>query len=126
MTGPDKKSDVSHCVETPAEVSKEAFALTVDQDDLAPRMRRGEAIIVDPTLEPMPGDEVAIITTDRNHVIRTLVCTREGQYTVEDINGKGERNIIPEELVSLIFVITGVYRKRAIKKSVPEPTEGGE
>lgn len=64
LQAPDTRASFYHAgpsLRPSAAVSQFAFALEVDGPDLAPKFRAGDIVIIDPSVEPAPGDFVFAI-----------------------------------------------------------------
>lgn len=61
-----------------AKPTPQRYALRVLGDELFPRYRAGEFLILDPELEARPGDEVVVTMTDGRLAVLQLVSRRDG------------------------------------------------
>ena len=51
---------------TERELSLKAFSLKIDDDSMMPRFKPGDAVIIDPDIEPEPGNFVVAVDGDRS------------------------------------------------------------
>lgn len=87
------------------------YALTIIGTDYSPRMYEGEAILVDPDLKPLPGDEVVVKKVRaKKAVLFELVKTRGKNFTFNKLTEKKDRLVIPKDQIKFIHSITAVVR----------------
>lgn len=63
-----------------------AYALRVRGDSMHPRYRAGEFVIVEPAIEPSPGDDVVVCCTDGRKMLKMLNWIKEGEVQFLSIN----------------------------------------
>lgn len=90
---------------------KNAYAVRISGDHLAPRARHGEFAIVEPSHEAGPGDEVIVYPSDTaSAIIGQLLFERDGRLYLEDLNGRGQRTSIERSNISKIHLIAGIAK----------------
>jgi len=92
-----------------------AYALLVEVDTMAPRIRAGEAILVEPHHLAQPGDEVVVRLKAGEMMIRVIVSRREGWITLDALAGDEARIVVREQEIVAMHFVAGVYRAGAIK-----------
>ncbi|MGZ8164103.1 MAG: XRE family transcriptional regulator [Methylobacter sp.] len=63
-----------------------AYALRCLGESMWPRIHNGEFIIIEPSREAIPGDEILIKALDGRIKIKTLLYTRNGRIHIQSIN----------------------------------------
>lgn len=97
-----------------------AYALRVRGASMAPRMREGEAILVEPSGEAQPGDEVVVkIISSGAVMVKVLVSLRDDQVTLDSIASDFDRMVIPMKDVEYMHVVAGVFRAGRVRKRTP-------
>lgn len=64
----------------------QAYALRVRGDSMHPRYRAGEFVIVEPSIEPQPGDDVVTSCKDGRKMLKQLNWIRDGEAQFLSIN----------------------------------------
>lgn len=95
--------------------SNNCYALNIVGPDYSPRMYEGEAILIDPDLEPSPGDEV-IIKSGNGVSLYTLINIRNQKITLNELNKKQARKVIELSDIQFIHCIVAVIRDNVIKR----------
>jgi phage repressor protein C with HTH and peptisase S24 domain len=97
-------------------VTKDAYALKVQGDHLAPRARHGEYLLIDPIAEYSAGDEVAAQLAHPDAVyVGVYLYQRDGLFYFEDINLSGKKTSISETDILNIHLIAG-YAKNHMRR----------
>lgn len=78
-------------------------------------MYEGEAILIDPDLEPAPGDDV-IIKSENDASLYTLISIRNQKITLNELNKKQNRKLIDLSDIQFIHCIVAVIRDNLIKR----------
>lgn len=99
-------------VDMPAK-STEILALRVDVDLPIYRAHTGDALILDPNSEMMPGEEIYLHFKKKPGVICTFNYKKDGQINCSTDSGKV---IFEESEVDKIYAVVGVARNGSIKK----------
>jgi SOS-response transcriptional repressor LexA len=76
------ESDILEYVSTSVDLSGSAFAMFVRGDSMEPEFREGDMIIVDPEVEPRPGDFVVAVNGTGEATFK--------RYRVKGINDAGQ------------------------------------
>ena len=63
-----------------------AYALRVRGDSMRPRIKSGEHIVVEPSIEALPGDDVVVKFTDDTAVVKELLWIRDDEVCLGSIN----------------------------------------
>jgi SOS-response transcriptional repressor LexA len=63
-----------------------AYGLRVVGDSMAPRIMEGEWIVVEPSTEPLPGDEVVVKTRDGEVMVKVLSARHGNTVTLSSVN----------------------------------------
>lgn len=86
----------------------DAYALRVRGDSMRPRIKSGEFILVEPSFEALPGDDVVVKFNDGNAVAKELLWIRDDEIALGSIN-----NGVPPMTRPLSSVLT-IHRIAAI------------
>lgn len=92
-----------------------AYALRIAGDSMEPRMREGEVVVVYPSEEPMPGDEVVVRTKAGEVMVKSLVYIRGGRVALDSVSNKYGRIVRHLDDIELMHPIAGVMRPQSIK-----------
>lgn len=98
-------------VPTPA---RNCYALLADNDDYSPRIYAGEAILVSPGEEPLPGDEVLIQYRNGGLRLHTFINRKKDQFTVDSIAGEKSIQNIKKKDIKFMHKILAVFRSGSI------------
>lgn len=93
-----------------------AYALRVRGNSMAPRIREGEVILVEPTTVAEAGDDVVVRTLDGQVMVKTLVSTRNGETILDSIAKDYDRIVLRQEKIEWIHPVMGVIPARSILK----------
>ncbi|MDR0251508.1 MAG: hypothetical protein LBI35_09445 [Burkholderiales bacterium] len=63
-----------------------AYAVRVEGDSMAPRMRSGDFVVVEPNFEALPGDEAVVTFTNGSSVVKMILWIRDGDVSLGSIN----------------------------------------
>lgn len=108
------KNESKYYLDAPSRDSS-AFALRVAGSELAPRMRAGEAILVEPSISIEAGDEVLVIMKDGSLRIREFIRKTATELTLDEIVGERNREVVARNDVESVAVISGVFRASMIR-----------
>jgi len=95
---------------------RNAYALRVRGDSMHPRYRAGEYIVVEPNIEPQPGEDVVVICRDGRKLLKTLGWTRDGSVSLLSINNGHAPVTLDLEEVERMHTVAGVVPARALRK----------
>ncbi|MBB4377075.1 LexA family transcriptional regulator [Bradyrhizobium sp. SBR1B] len=90
---------------SPLASERDAYAITVPDDCMAPRYRMGEVVVVSPTRPVMHGGFALVRQTDDRVAIRQIVTIWTDKITVRLLNGKGDMDIPRSEVKALERII---------------------
>lgn len=113
---PLDKNDVEAWMLCPSEHSNEAYYLRVVGDAMAHEYMEGDLILVEPTAEPLHGDDVVIMLPTEAVVLKRLHITPDGKH-LESINQAWPNRITHWADGSVICgVVMGMIRPRARRR----------
>lgn len=87
-----------------------AFALKVKGDSMFPRINSGEFVVIEPKIEPCPGDEVLVRTKDGRNMIKKLESHRDRAYRFTSINQDHPPITIDENLVAEVMFVSAIVK----------------
>lgn len=95
-----------------------AYGLRVVGDSMAPRIMEGEWIVVEPSVEPHPGDEVVVRTVDGEVMVKVFVARNGDTIILDSINQAFKR--ITKNVAELDFMhyVGPRLPARAVKKRI--------
>lgn len=85
-----------------------AYAIRVRGDSMRPRIKSGEYIVAEPTIESQPGDDVVVMRKDGRALVKELLWIRDDEASLGSIN-----NGIPPITIPL-REIKSIHRVAAI------------
>lgn len=83
------------------------YAVQIKGDGLAPVLKHGAVVLVDPLGRCEPGEQVVVAFKDGRKAIFDLVLDRADAFTVEPVAG-GEKRTIESEQVEYMHPIVGI------------------
>lgn len=92
-----------------------AYALRVRGDSMHPRYRAGEFVIVEPNIEPQPGDDVVVVCSNGRKLLKELNWKRDGEVQLLSINNGYAPLTLPLSDVDSIQLVAGRARRSALK-----------
>jgi phage repressor protein C with HTH and peptisase S24 domain len=92
-----------------------AYALLVEGSSMAPRMREGEAILVEPNHQCVPGDEVVVKTVEREVMVKLFSAQRDGRVFLDSLSPGHESRVFQREELVFMHFVAGVFRAGAVK-----------
>ncbi|MEE4626649.1 S24 family peptidase [Pseudomonas alliivorans] len=73
--------DVCEWIEAPGPVGAQAFVLVVEGISMEPKLSNGDKVVIDPALEALPGQIIALMRTqDKAVILRQLMMEGNEQY----------------------------------------------
>ncbi|WP_297196278.1 S24 family peptidase [uncultured Pluralibacter sp.] len=63
-----------------------AYALRCTGDSMKPRIKDGEYVVIEPSYQYLPGDEVLVVTKDERVMVKTFLYERDGEVMVMSVN----------------------------------------
>lgn len=95
---------------------RQAYALRCIGDSMRPRIRNGEFVIIEPSIEVNYGDDVLIKSIDGRVMVKTLLYKRDGRIYLQSINENHPNISFPtEEIESMYYVAAIVPSNRWMK-----------
>jgi phage repressor protein C with HTH and peptisase S24 domain len=95
---------------------KSSYTVKVRGDSMRPRIKPGEYLAVDPSVEAQPGDDVVVIFHDGRKMVKELVFIRADEIEFHSIND-GSRMTIKSSEIRAIHRVGGIYpRGSAIQR----------
>ena len=91
----------------------QAYALIVEGGQWAPRYYEGEIILVCPTKEPLPGDELWICYRDGSKDLLALVRVEKKRIILDSLTEQRKRQIRPLSDIESMHCVLGVLREGA-------------
>ena len=95
----------------------QAYALRVRGDSMYPRYKAGEFIVVEPSLEAQPGDDVVVSLKDGRKLLKELNWVRDGEVQLLSSNNHFGPMTIPLEDVLYIQLVSGRARRSSFHKT---------
>ncbi len=88
-----------------------AYALRCKGDSMAPRIKEGEFVLVEPNSVPHPGDEVMVKSEDGRVMIKELLYVREGLVHLASVNEAHGRITIPVDQITAMHLVAGIAKR---------------
>lgn len=88
-----------------------AYGLRCKGDSMKPRIRHGEYVIIEPTREAMPGDEVMVISKDGRVMVKQLAFVRDGMIYLDSVNESFPRISLPQDQVEKMQYVAGIAKR---------------
>ncbi len=88
-----------------------AYALRCRGDSMAPRIKDGEFVVIEPHAEPRPGDEVMVRAEDGRVMIKELLYVRDGVAHLASVNETHGRIAIPQEQIAAMHPVVGIVKR---------------
>lgn len=85
-----------------------AYAVKLNTDELRPRYKRGEFVLLDPDQTPEPGDEVYIQTAEAEAGIWCMDRLRNGVLQLRHVNETGMPFSIEMDNIKIIHKVIGM------------------
>lgn len=87
-----------------------AYALKCVGDSMAPRIRHGEYVIIEPNHNIVPGDEVLVKTTDGQSMIKVFLYERDGRVHLESVNSAFGQMVLQQENIDKFHYVAGIAK----------------
>lgn len=88
----------------------EAYAIRVNGTNLAPRVKPGDYLIIEPGRKPEAGDEVVVTTEDGGSLALEFLYERDGNVTFESVNMNRSRVQMPKDRIKSMHCIAAIVR----------------
>lgn len=93
-----------------------AYALRVRGDSMHPRYRAGEFVVVEPSVEALPGDDVVVALVDGRKLLKELGWWRDGELQLLSVNNHFGPMTLERTWIASIHLVAGRVRRCAINK----------
>lgn len=93
-----------------------AYALRVRGDSMHPRYRAGEFVVVEPSVEALPGDDVVVALVDGRKLLKELGWWRDGELQLLSVNNHFGPMTLESKWIASIHLVAGRVRRGAINK----------
>ena len=94
-----------------------AYGLLVSGNSMSPRMKPGEALLVEPNKECQPGDEVIVKLLDGSVLVKHYSSRRNGKIS-DSVNKEHDRIVVKESEIDFIHYVAGAFRAGSIKQKI--------
>lgn len=88
-----------------------AFGLKVRGDSMWPRIQSGEYVLIEPSRNISPGDEVFVRTVEGHNMIKKLGYHRDGKYEFISVNQNHAPITMQESEVAKIEYVAGILKE---------------
>lgn len=88
-----------------------AYALRCKGDSMAPRIKDGEFVVIEPNATPHPGDEVMVKSEDGRVMVKELLYVRDGIVHLASVNESHGRISIPLNQVAAMHLVVGIVKR---------------
>lgn len=92
---------------------KNAYAVRVVGDSMSPRIRSGEFVVVEPNHKISSGDDVLVITTKGQQMVKEYLFERGGIVTLESVNAAHGRLTIPRVDIDKMHYVVATTKDSA-------------
>ncbi|MCG5031875.1 hypothetical protein MAF45_10555 [Mesosutterella sp. OilRF-GAM-744-9] len=89
-----------------------AYALRCEGSSMLPRIRPGEFVVAEPSIEAMPGDEVVVQDTTSRAMVKRFLYWRDGYLYLGSVNDAYKDVIIPKQKVKSIHPVLAIVPKK--------------
>lgn len=93
-----------------------AYALRVRGDSMHPRYRAGEFVVVEPSVEALPGDDVVVALYDGRKLLKELGWRRDGEVQLLSVNNHFGPMTLECAQIATMQLVAGRVRRGAINK----------
>lgn len=94
----------------------QAYALIIRGDSMSPRIRAGEIIVVTPSREPHPGDDVIVATTSGRKMVKHFLYRRQGTVALGSINEAHSIITLPDSEIEGMHYVAGRLPPSAVRE----------
>lgn len=95
---------------------KNAFALRVRGESMHPRYRSGEFVIVEPSIEPQPGEDVVVSCKNGRKMLKVFAWKQDDEFQFLSINNGFAPITLKLNEIDTIFLVSGRASRRAFHK----------
>jgi phage repressor protein C with HTH and peptisase S24 domain len=93
-------------------IDPKAYALRVRGDSMRPRYRPGEYLLIEPSYEAHPGEDVAICLEDGRKMLKELIIVRPKEIEVLSVSD-GQRLTLPRQTIQGMHRVAGHYQRHS-------------
>ncbi len=94
-------------------VDQRAYAVRCKGDSMYPRIQHGEFAVIEPSVEPQPGDEVLVKAVDGRVMIKRLKYIKDGRLHLESVNDGQHPSIVIDALdIEALHYVAGLVKSR--------------
>ena len=87
-----------------------AYGLRVVGTSMAPRIKNGEFVLVEPNHSYVSGDEVLVKTIDGKAMIKEYMYCRDGLFRFDSVNPGNEPIYLPVDQVEKVHYVGGILK----------------
>lgn len=87
---------------------RDAYAREIKGDSMAPRVRHGEYVVVEPNSPLTPGDDVIVCTKKGRTMLKRLLYQRQNEVALGSINERHPTITLSLEEIELIHFVGGI------------------
>lgn len=109
MLADDKKPQEVVYVSTDRVMSERAFAMKIEGDDMQPKIPAGAVILVDPSVDQVPGCIVVLVSSGRVFV-REITASADGRTMLKPANERYPLEVFTNDMVFVGRVVESVVR----------------
>ncbi|HHR6131919.1 TPA: helix-turn-helix domain-containing protein [Providencia alcalifaciens] len=88
----------------------DAYALLCVGDSMIPRIKEGEFVIIEPNHAYSPGDEVLLVTSSEETMVKTYLYKRDGYIYLSSINDAHPPIKVEQIKVDKIHYVAGIAK----------------
>lgn len=103
-----------------------AYALRVAGDTMSPRLMEGEWVVMEPSVQASPGDDVLVKTRDGAVMLGQLVCWHNENLILGSISVAFKRTTRHRSDVDYVHVVGARLPVRAVKQRIDVPGFAGK
>lgn len=89
----------------------DAYGLRIQGDSMAPRIKHGEFVVIEPNMPPVKYEEVLVKATDGRKMIKVFADLADGFYRFDSINDDHRPIHMACEDVAGIYYVAGILKK---------------
>lgn len=86
-------------------VDKDAYALRVVGDSMAPKALEGDFVVLAPSVTPRAGQDVVVCTAEGEVIVKTLAAMTPHGVTLSSVNQEFSRRVIERSAIQWIHVV---------------------
>jgi phage repressor protein C with HTH and peptisase S24 domain len=94
-------------------IDPHAYALRCRGDSMAPRIKNGEFVVVNPSFEVKPGDEVLVKSSDGRVMVKQYLYRRDGRVHLLSVNESHPSLALDEAEIEAMHYVYAVVKSAA-------------